>query len=554
MPFAGARGNQVRAALMCLLAAFCGLKIAQAQVTTDHDTILAEMHKRLTSDKGSNRRPLVFVGEINNLGPVFQWPCKSAVSQRVDFTISQILWGEHADNHVQAGYINCTMMPLPSPPFTLHAKVIMYCDKSQGAESCLAPLSFTEDDLHTVESWVSALRDTKGDTVLLTIHAHLLDTAGLVKSHGFVVVADVIRNSQIRQTRCSSGTEWKVAYRIDEVLWDYPDSMLSKGYEVSRGVTNCRQHPLPAAFSIGTKVIVYCDAEIGAGYNCFSPARFSEEGLKRVRAWIEELRRGEGDPVLMHIHAKLQSSMQHAPNYPILLLGTVKSVEAPGPFHINTVTVIPTMHVTIGRILWGYYRQTEIVAECPSRDCSKAPVGSKVIAYCENLVPNYAEQAPSCRLVTAAIDENVQKVEAWTALAKEREPAVILEKVQKTLATAHSDENWTPRAYRGHVESIGKAENGVAIQHFVHTWGPQKINVNLEFRFPYPHVPPAIEIGKQMITFCYQRDDICYADMEYEGIIDDSDAMYFNLQKLVRSAKMGQITPQNVTVGAPKLQ
>src|SRR6266852_5913480 len=42
---------------------------------------------------GEAHKPRVFIGEISQLGPVYQGVCKEAVDQDVEFTISRLLWG-----------------------------------------------------------------------------------------------------------------------------------------------------------------------------------------------------------------------------------------------------------------------------------------------------------------------------------------------------------------------------------------------------------------------------------------------------------------------------
>jgi hypothetical protein len=113
----------LKRALLLLVVFAVELK-SQSVSTTD---VLAQTHKRLTSfEKRTYHNPIVFTGEISHLGPIYQGPCKGAVNQEVDFTISRMLLGNHPVSIVHTGYINCTRRPLPSPPFGLHAKVIVY--------------------------------------------------------------------------------------------------------------------------------------------------------------------------------------------------------------------------------------------------------------------------------------------------------------------------------------------------------------------------------------------------------------------------------------------
>jgi hypothetical protein len=128
----------------------------------------------------------------------------------------------------------------------------------------------------------------------------------------------------------------------------------------------------------------------------------------------------------------------------------------------------------------------------------------------------------------------VRRVEEWVKQARRRQPSLILERIRKSLAADRSDARWVPSVYRGHVESVGKADSGVPLEQFIDTTGQQKKAVNLPFHFPYGRTPPAVEIGKPMITFCYQRDDVCYVGEEAVGIIEDSDETFQAIQKLIR--------------------
>lgn len=88
------------------------------------------------------------------------------------------------------------------------------------------------------------------------------------------------------------------------------------------------------------------------------------------------------------------------------------------------------------------------------------------------------------------------------------------------------------------MESFGKADNGAPVARFVDTSGRESTSaaITLYFRLPYP--PPrllALEIGKPMITFCYQKDDVCYIGEETLGIIEDSDSMFQAIRNMIGS-------------------
>jgi hypothetical protein len=127
-------------------------------VAAQDETVLSDIHKRLSTPGYEARHDqdrMMFVGEIIALGPVFQGVCKQAVNESVDIHVLEIFLGEAPGETVHAGYINCTRAPLPPPPFTLHAKVIVYCFHNMGSFHCLVPVTFSEGRLKRVKSWIS---------------------------------------------------------------------------------------------------------------------------------------------------------------------------------------------------------------------------------------------------------------------------------------------------------------------------------------------------------------------------------------------------------------
>lgn len=126
-----------------------------------HDDVsLAEIHKRLTTpERLKYHNPVVFVGEISSFGTVYQGVCKQGVGQDVAFSIARLLWGNHPEATVHTAYINCTRQPLPSPPFTLNAKVIVYCEQRKSSALCLDPVAFTDQRAQKIESWITQIRN-----------------------------------------------------------------------------------------------------------------------------------------------------------------------------------------------------------------------------------------------------------------------------------------------------------------------------------------------------------------------------------------------------------
>ena len=494
-----------------------------------NDAVLAEIGKRLASpEKLTYHKPVVFVGEISRLGPVYQGVCKEAVNQDVEFTISRLLWGDHPGSLIHTGYINCTGEPLPSPPFTLHAKVIVYCEQASWL-TCLAPVEFTNEHLSKIESWIATIPRDKGDAVMLAMHDRLQDSSRLAQHRAFVFVGEISRMEAVRRPRCKSGIENKVAYRVSQILWMDPDSVVRSGYVVEKDFIDCAQNRLPPPFDVGVKVIVYC--EIKRAYDCQILVPFTDDRLRRVQLWIDELRRTEGDSVLLQIHYRLRDSLELTPSRPFLLFGQVTSVDLPRKFHIGSIVMRPGMLVTVSRLLWGYYKEPEVRALCPFWDCSGIAVGDSVIVYCES---PYGPPG-QCRFTTTAFtDENVRRVEEWARQARERQPALILDKIRKSLDKRPSDPRWVPSVYRGHIASVTKDDNGFPFAKFVDTTGRYQATINLLFqRWDHTRASFPLEIGKPMITFCYQKDDVCYVGEEALGIIEDSDETFRAIQELI---------------------
>jgi hypothetical protein len=540
----GFAANHCRLIRGVALSLCCLLSVAALHAQVEqNDAALEKIHRRLTNtEKLSYHRPIVFVGEISALGAVFQGVCKSGVNQSVDFTVSRLLFGKFSETVVHTGYINCTMRPLPSPPFTVGAHVIVYCEQFHSL-SCLTPVEFTEARQRTVEGWITAIppdlakQEDRGDSILWALHVPLEDPDRLAKRQGFLFEGEISRHEEIHQRRCASGLEQKIDYRVKQVLWDYPDSQLGPGYVVSKDFIDCRRSPLPN-WGPGTRVIAFCEALPGQGYNCLAPVMFTDDRLFRVKQWITELSAREGNPELLKMHSRLRDSLELAPSRPLLLLGQVTALPPKRSFVVQSVPMIPTMRVAVSRLLWGYYKEAEANVECPHRDCSNVSVGAKLIAYCEALGVYRGPQA-FCRLATVdASDENIHRAEQWAAQARQHQPALIIEQIRKYLATRKADPRSAPSVYRGHATWVGKADNGIPLVHFTDITGKVSQPVNLLIqRHYFTEAPIAVEIGKPMITFCVQRDDVCYSGEETTGIVEDSDETFRVIREMIEGTR-----------------
>lgn len=371
---------------------------------------------------------------------------------------------------------------------------------------------------------------------LSALHARLEDPNRLAKNQGFLFDGVIDRKETIHQPRCASGIERKIAYRVDQVLWDYPDSMLRQGYVIGKDFIDCRQPSLPN-WATGTRVLVYCEGLDGQGYDCLAPVPLTDDRLSRVMQWIAELRQREGNPELLKMHYLLRDSLELAPTRPLLLLGRVTGLTPQPKTLVQRISILvpPTMRVSIARLLWGYYKETEVIGVCPHRDCSGFAVGANVIAYCQAM-DAYRHPPASCPLVSLTSDEeSVHRAERWAGQAREHQRALIVEKISKSLATRQPDPRSEPMVYRGHATWVGKADNGITpLVHLADTTGRFKQEINLLInRFYASDVPIPVDVGKPMITFCVQRDDVCYNGDETTAIIEDSNETFRAIQQLI---------------------
>jgi hypothetical protein len=143
-----------------MLFALIGILAVPRAIAQD-ESVLSDIHKRLMTPGYEARHDhdrILFVGEITALGAVNPYAvCKAAILQSVDYTILDALVGDPPEPTVHTGYVNCTRESLPSPPYTLHAKVLVYCFHNMSGKffKCLAPVAFTDDRLKNVKSWIA---------------------------------------------------------------------------------------------------------------------------------------------------------------------------------------------------------------------------------------------------------------------------------------------------------------------------------------------------------------------------------------------------------------
>jgi hypothetical protein len=135
--------------------------VVDAGLESQSDSDFEGIHAEVSGASGhAHYDSVLFVGEISKFGPVpHVLVCKQAVSQTVEFSVSELLRGSPRNANVETSYVNCENQPLPSPPFTLHAKVIVYCYGAHADrwQRCVTPVPATEERLREARRWSSAL-------------------------------------------------------------------------------------------------------------------------------------------------------------------------------------------------------------------------------------------------------------------------------------------------------------------------------------------------------------------------------------------------------------
>jgi hypothetical protein len=196
---------------------------------------------------------------------------------------------------VSKGFIDCREHLLPSPPFVVGAKVLVYCE-TRGEFACLRPVEVTNQNGMKLRSWLDQLRAAEGGPAFLQIHEKLLQSVALLRktppgmapvlngetSRPFLFVGKVTRAQKLSDfpTRIVL-RRLEMDFAVSHVLWgEYKDSVVRAW---------CNSPQCGGAPS-GETVIVHCYPTRSRA-ECSAPAPHSEDALKKVETWIVEASR-----------------------------------------------------------------------------------------------------------------------------------------------------------------------------------------------------------------------------------------------------------------------
>jgi hypothetical protein len=265
--------------LVALLSSIlCGSLCAQ----DNSDRVFAQIHEYLNGDIKSRTfsSPLLFVGEITALGPVFDGVCKEAVNQTVDFAVPELLLGDLSENAFHYAYPNCTRQPLPSPPFTLHAQVILYCHHHH---LCFQPVPATPERVQTIRAWLAEARRPEDGAAFEELRKTIRKASPLQAGRDLVFEGEIasIEPAGTHPT-CTIALPRKVEISVVKVLFgESPSGPIVTGY----GSVNCPS-PLPLSVRLHAQVIVYCATQKYMPQVCLKPVEDSPRRLAQVSAWI----------------------------------------------------------------------------------------------------------------------------------------------------------------------------------------------------------------------------------------------------------------------------
>jgi len=247
----------------------------------DSQRTLDEIFKYLNHDLKSRvySNPLLFVGEITATGPVYQGVCKSEVNQTVDFAVNELLLGEFPDDTFHYGYPNCTRQALPSPPFALHAPVIVFCHHHN---QCRWPVPATAERLEKIREWVTEAKRPEDEAAFAEMRRAIQKAQPLRAASDLIFEGEIAKIEPVGRSVCMIAQGRKVEIKIVDALFgDAAGGSIVASY----GSANC-PIPLPLSVREHAKVVVYCATQMPAQSSCLTPVEVTPAKLDAVKAWI----------------------------------------------------------------------------------------------------------------------------------------------------------------------------------------------------------------------------------------------------------------------------
>jgi hypothetical protein len=247
----------------------------------DSERVFEQIHEYLQGDikSRSSSGPLLFIGEIVALGPVFHGVCKEAVNQTVDFAVNELLQGDLSGNTFQYAYPNCTRHPLPTPPFSQLAHVILYCHHHH---LCFQPVPATPERVEAIHAWIEEARRPEDDAAFAELRRAIRKAKPLQPGRDLILEGEIVHIQPAGKPLCTISIPRGVEINVVRVLFG---EMPTGPVQASYGSVNCPS-PLPLSVRLHNKVIVYCATQMHMPEVCLTPVEDSPQRLAQVSLWI----------------------------------------------------------------------------------------------------------------------------------------------------------------------------------------------------------------------------------------------------------------------------
>jgi hypothetical protein len=248
----------------------------------DSERVFQQIHEYLKGDIKSRTfsSPLLFMGQIVALGPVFYGVCKEAVNQTVDFAVTELLLGELSSDTFQYAYPNCTRHPLPSPPFSQLAQVILYCHHRH---LCFQPVPATPERVEAIHAWIEEARRPEDDAAFAELRRAIRKSKPLQPGRGLIFEGEIASIQPAGIQACTISIPRNVEINVVKVLFgETPTGNVQASY----GSVNCPSL-LPLSVRLHARIIVYCvNRKYVPNQACLTPVEDSPQRLEQVSLWI----------------------------------------------------------------------------------------------------------------------------------------------------------------------------------------------------------------------------------------------------------------------------
>jgi hypothetical protein len=268
---------------------------AQSAAPLEEIHSLLKNHRKLAQEHGS-----ILVAEITKMEAIRRSACKSGIEHRVTYRVVENLRVE-PDSPIEPGYVitegfvDCGKKQLPSPPFAVGVKVLLYCGRLE-RYNCLPPTSNKTDNSERLDAWLDALRHDEGDPALLQVHESLLESSEILSKvptgRPVVIKGELgwpfLFTGRIKSIEphpqgplapISVLPRRYLEISVSKILWGKPQQLDLRAW--------CNS-PKCGGAQPNENVILHCHTTLSFA-ECSPPAAASQEILDKVESWTTQL-------------------------------------------------------------------------------------------------------------------------------------------------------------------------------------------------------------------------------------------------------------------------